>query len=500
MSKSLDIILGVKDKFSKNFSKYSKGADKAGKDTRKLGRDAKKSSKDVNRLGASFKNLAGSFFVANVAGQAFTAGIRLMTDAFRDGVSGAFNQEEQIRTLQTNFRQLGMDVESSTQRVVDWAAEMQWGLGVADDMSEKMVNLGMSMGMTMEEAIDATEIAVGLAKQFGLDYMQAMKMVGQAQAGNTEMLGRYIPAVRAASDEQEKWALIVDASNAGLEKGSENTKSLRGQIEQFKMAIGDVAEALVNQFGESFIGVFKRATLEVNVLQERFKMWYSFVAAVIWEFQSIWNETFGSIGDHAFTFFYNMGVHVGNFVKGAINGFVALADAIGNIFTGLFDWIMSGGEGGWDGLMQKVTDGWREAMDKPGMFDYSETIDYVKNPMGERAKNPFIEDYVKAQEEFNKDFKEQQAKIYAATAEPPKAGDVLKPKGEDLTGLGTSGLGGLESSRFLTTGRSIAKDPGVLTAENTKKTSEGVARMNEQMETMNSNFDTWFDSAQAQGV
>lgn len=504
MSKSLDIILGVKDKFSKNFSKYSKGADKAGKDTKKLGKTAEKAAVDIKGMGASLGKLSGAFFVANLASQAFSAGLRFLTDMIREGVAGFNNQEKVLRELRVNFEQLGVDVESSMNKVTAWAGEMQWAFGVADDQSEALVNLGMSMGYTVGESMDLVEIAIGLAAQYGISVEEAFKKVVKAQNGQVEGLREIIPEIGYATNAQEAWNIMLDESNQGLEKQKENTNSLEGQLKQLRMAVGDLVESLLTTFGPALTEVFKAGTIEVNVLESRMRMWWAWLKAFVWEFTSIWTNTFGSIGDHAFTFFYNMGVSVGNFSKTVLNTFVKLGEAVGNVFSAVFNWIWSGGEGGWDGMMQSIRDGWQESMEKADKFQMSAYAQYVSNPMGDPGENPYIQDYVDAQRDFNKEWEETAKSMVTSGATGPNqmAGDVVKQDARALAmqTTGDSGLGSIQGNRFLTSGRSIAKDPQLLTAENTKKTSEGIDKMNEQIGTMNSNFDTWFDSAQAQGV
>jgi hypothetical protein len=72
----------------------------------------------------------------------------------------------------------------------------------------------------------------------------AIKAVAMAQAGNFQMLSRYIPALRNATSETEKAALVNDFFAKGYQQQKDELNTLSGRWMELKGRIGDALEVI----------------------------------------------------------------------------------------------------------------------------------------------------------------------------------------------------------------------------------------------------------------
>ena len=105
------------------------------------------------------------------------------------------------------------------------------------------------MGIADDKIKEATEGAIGLSEAFGIDTNTALKGVANAFEGNFSQLERYIPALRSASTEAEKHAILQKSMADGFQLAKDRGSSATGQMTQLANAIGDTKE----QLGEAII-------------------------------------------------------------------------------------------------------------------------------------------------------------------------------------------------------------------------------------------------------
>ena len=212
---------------------------------KELGETGKKSKE----AGGGFKDFT-SAVKANIGIIAAGAGtvigivvaINNMTKAYKE-------QEEADVKLQAAIRATGGDVEQLTAQYKAYASEIQAVTTYGDELVENLISQAKYMGIADDKVKDATEGAIGLAEAFGIDTNTALKGVANALEGNFSQLERYIPALRSASTEAEKQAILQKSMADGFQLAKDRGASATGQMTQLANAIGDTKE----QFGEAIV-------------------------------------------------------------------------------------------------------------------------------------------------------------------------------------------------------------------------------------------------------
>jgi len=99
-----------------------------------------------------------------------------------------------------------------------------------------------------------------------------MRYSALALQGKTTMLGRYIPAIRMAANDAEKFAAIQATAARGMELAKDETKTFSGQLAQLRNNLGDVAErfgmALMPLF-DKFVGILRGFAEQLRRLSDK---------------------------------------------------------------------------------------------------------------------------------------------------------------------------------------------------------------------------------------
>jgi len=132
----------------------------------------------------------------------------------------------------------GISIES----LKDYASKLQGVTTVGDETSLKLMQLGLSMGISAEQIRGATKDSIALSKSLGIDLTASMKMIALAREGDYNMLQRYIPALKTATTQAEKEAIVNKTLADGFKIAQAERKTYLGQIEALKNQWGDFVE------------------------------------------------------------------------------------------------------------------------------------------------------------------------------------------------------------------------------------------------------------------
>jgi hypothetical protein len=163
--------------------------------------------------------------------------------------------EKALAGLESQLRANGKDVKAVMADYQAFAVQMQQVTTVDDGAAIGLLQLAESMQAV--DAKKATQDAIGLSKAFGVDLNSAMKMVVQSQNGIYTMLGRTIPAIRAAKTETEKAAVANKAFADGFEIAKEQAKRGLGPLEQLKNQLLDLSESFGKIIVEAITPIVK---------------------------------------------------------------------------------------------------------------------------------------------------------------------------------------------------------------------------------------------------
>ncbi|MEM7227260.1 MAG: hypothetical protein AAF432_00450 [Planctomycetota bacterium] len=191
------------------------------------------------------------------------------------GVAGALklaaDQEEAERKLTAALKATGQARIADAETLKAQAAALQDTTRFSDQAIINLQAMAINMGATAEAADQATKDAIGLSNALGSDLNPTMlRMTLLAREGSTEMLNRYVPAIREAQTEQEKLAAFQQLVARGLEQEIALVDTATGQWIQVKNLLGEAGE----EIGSSILPELKDL---LSTLKEQVPEWIEYI-------------------------------------------------------------------------------------------------------------------------------------------------------------------------------------------------------------------------------
>jgi len=178
----------------------------------------------------------------------------------------ANKQEESERDVASALRAHGDDVEKLLPQLKKQARAIQDITRFGDEMNLAMMTTLRNLGVQGSALGTATKQAIGLSKALGLDANSAARYTALASQGEFTILQRYVPALRAATTQAEKQAIVTDLMNKGWQQAQENANTTAGQIDRLANAFGDLGETIGELFTKG--GIFENALVDARMLIE----------------------------------------------------------------------------------------------------------------------------------------------------------------------------------------------------------------------------------------
>jgi hypothetical protein len=183
-------------------------------------------------------------------------------------------QEAAEKSLESALRAHGDELKTNMQSMKAYAAAIQDETGVADhNILLRMARLRM-LGVEADQ-LDAAAKATIALKAAGMEEDAAIKAVAMARQGQYTMLQRYIPALRDATSEAEKAAIVNDFLTRGYAQQKDQLQTVAGQWGLLKNRVGDLWEELgrVIAQNESVTNGLRRAGEAVKAFGQRINEW-----------------------------------------------------------------------------------------------------------------------------------------------------------------------------------------------------------------------------------
>lgn len=213
-----------------------------------LSRAVKKYTRDLDR---NKKSIVGTVHDTRILGGSFAVlRSKLLLVSFATGLVSASigrliklygRQEDAERLL---FNALG----HKNQALLDSASAIQQVTIHGDESNLELMRMAFNLGIAEESLTVATKSAIGLSTALGIDANAAMRALALATQGNTDLLNRYIPALRTVATEQEKANIINETATKGYEQAKEKAEGMAGSLTQIGNIIGDAGEEMAKFF------------------------------------------------------------------------------------------------------------------------------------------------------------------------------------------------------------------------------------------------------------
>jgi hypothetical protein len=166
-------------------------------------------------------------------------------------VAASIAQEKIFRKLQTSVELTGKEWGSAKGELDSLFSSLQATTEYGDTESAAVFTTLMQLTGDYNKAVRALPMALDLAATGLFDTGTAAKYISLAMAGNVEMLGRYIPELRAANNEIVKNGTVAEKTAEFMRifndkfsgTAQKNLDSVSSQWKQMKNYLGDIGEA-----------------------------------------------------------------------------------------------------------------------------------------------------------------------------------------------------------------------------------------------------------------
>lgn len=211
-----------------------------------LGATAQKTAGGLSVLGgAPLAALTGAFAAAQVAAQAFMAGLDMLANAIRVPVEEVLDAEKSLARLEGAFRGNAQAISL----MVEAADQLSASSPFFDDDSAKAAEATLAtFGMLTPAIQELLPFVHDLAAATGTDMTEAAQKVAQALMGQTRGLAQFVPEVRGASSQLEVLNAIQAASGRTAETAARLADGLTGSVARQKKEAAEAAQAWGNLF------------------------------------------------------------------------------------------------------------------------------------------------------------------------------------------------------------------------------------------------------------
>ena len=226
-------------------------------------------------IASAYKSLQGFGRSAVNIAKWFTRGFMVAGAAVAGFVAKAVSsyavQEKAERALASSIAAYGENAAAALPKLKAVAAAIQDETAVGDEATlQTMARLKM-LGVETAALGDAARATIAL-KSVGMEEAAAAKAVAMAMQGQYTMLNRYVPALRAATSDTERAAIVNDLFSRGYQQQKDLLNTTSGAWANLKGRIGDAWEAIgetINQ-NAALSGWLTTAADKVKELTARF--------------------------------------------------------------------------------------------------------------------------------------------------------------------------------------------------------------------------------------
>ena len=203
----------------------------------KITADSKDADSQIKKFSASFKSSMKD--IEDVAKKA-AVGIAAISGAIGVAVSEYSQGEKAVFKLQAALTANGRQVDKTMKSYIDFAAEIQGLTVVGDETTLKLLQIAESMGLTGDTALRAAKNAIAMQSAFEIGAEGAIRMTVALEQGESEMLRRYIPALKKIEDDTQRTAMAQDILAKAFDVAKAEANTFGGSVIQLKNAFGDI--------------------------------------------------------------------------------------------------------------------------------------------------------------------------------------------------------------------------------------------------------------------
>lgn len=250
MANSIDIIIRAKDSTAAAWKKVQSSA-----------------AKLKQRLRGTFRGIARG---ARMAATAIFAMGAAIASAAATAVRAYAKQEKAEIALASALKSHGDEADKLLPKLKAVAAAIQDETGAADESTLALMAQIRNLGVQGDALDEAVKGAIGLSKALNLSSESAARYTALAMKGEFTVLQRYVPALRTATTESEKHAIVTDLMRKGYKQAQAELNTTSGRMNELKGRFGDALEAVGEAIttNTSFNDILKSMSERIKALTQ----------------------------------------------------------------------------------------------------------------------------------------------------------------------------------------------------------------------------------------
>lgn len=175
--------------------------------------------------------------------------------------------EESERIIGAVLRRNGANVASNLAEYKAYASELRRTIGASDEMTMRMAKMGLTFDIMPGKIKKTIRAAMGLsAAYYGLNMDQAMILLGRAEKGNTDAVGRYGIQLDKNLSAQERFNQLLQIGNDNFYLAEARAGGVSGSLEKVNNSLA----AAKGNLGAGLAPAVKTAAEAVGGIAEGF--------------------------------------------------------------------------------------------------------------------------------------------------------------------------------------------------------------------------------------
>jgi len=233
------------------------------KDMKKVDKSIEGTSKTAGKLKDAFKALAGPLAIGAVIAGVIKLG-KESEDAFQV-------QEKAVAGVNAALKATGQFTTEAAQDMQEYASSLQEITTVGDEATLSMIQTAINMGLTADQAKEATKQAIGMSEAYGVGLDTALRGTANAALGNFDALTRYLPAIKTATTEAGKAAIVNKQLGDAFAIATTNAKTSAGVQAQLSNSYGDLQETIGSVISQALTPYRENLKKEVESVNQSIK-------------------------------------------------------------------------------------------------------------------------------------------------------------------------------------------------------------------------------------
>lgn len=173
--------------------------------------------------------------VTQIVSQAISV-YKNMTESFMEG-------EKAFQRLSRTLKAMGNNSQESFDNLKKFSLQMEDIIGIEKEATLELLSYNTALGMNERQSQQATTIAAGLSRAFGIDMATANQQLSMTLTGNVGRLSKFAPELRKLTEEQLQSGAAYDVIGQKIEKFLTSENSPAEVAKKIQIATDNIKES-----------------------------------------------------------------------------------------------------------------------------------------------------------------------------------------------------------------------------------------------------------------